>query len=46
MKWKLRGSLESQLYLMVFCWGKHVKECFPEVDTGERLRQTFEGTFR
>jgi hypothetical protein len=25
---------------MVFCWGKHVKECFPEVDTGERLRQT------
>jgi hypothetical protein len=30
---------------MVFCWGKHVKECFPEVDTGERLRQTPEGTF-
>jgi hypothetical protein len=30
---------------MVFCWGKHVKECFPEVDTGERIRQTHEGTF-
>jgi hypothetical protein len=24
---------------MVFCWGKHVKECFPEADTGERLRR-------
>jgi hypothetical protein len=22
-----------------------VKECFPEVDTGERLRQTHEGRF-
>jgi len=22
---------------MLFCWGKHVKKCFPEVDTGERL---------
>ena len=22
-----------------------MKECFPEVDTGERLRQTPEGTF-
>jgi hypothetical protein len=30
---------------MVFCWDKHVKECFPEVDTGERLRQTWEGIF-
>jgi hypothetical protein len=27
------------------CWYKHVKECFLEVDTGERLRQTHEGTF-
>ena len=44
-KWKLKGSLESQLCWMVFCWGKHVKECFPEVDTGERLRQTCEGMF-
>ena len=25
---------------MVFCWGKHVKERFVRVDTGERLRQT------
>lgn len=22
---------------MVFCWGKHVKECFPEADTDERM---------
>jgi hypothetical protein len=29
----------------VFCWGKHLKVCFPEVDTDERLRQTREGTF-
>jgi hypothetical protein len=28
-----------------FCWGKHTKERFPEVDTGERLRQTCEGMF-
>jgi len=40
VKWRLRSSLESRLCWMVFCWGKHVKECFPEVDTGERLRQT------
>ena len=46
MKWKLKGSLESQLCWMLFCWGKHVKECFLKVDTGERLRQTCEGTFR
>jgi hypothetical protein len=25
--------------------GPNVKECFPEVDTGERLRQTRERTF-
>ena len=37
MKWKLKASLESQLCQMVFCWGKHVKECFPEADTGERM---------
>ena len=36
MKWKHKGSLESQLCWMVFCWDKHVKECCPEVDTGER----------
>ena len=45
VKWKLLLSVESQLCWMVFCWSKHVKECFPEVDTGERLRQTPEGTF-
>jgi hypothetical protein len=29
----------------MFYWGKPVKECFPEVDTSERLKQTPEGTF-
>ena len=37
MKWKGKGSLESQLCPAVFCWGKHVKECFPEADTSERM---------
>jgi hypothetical protein len=46
MKWKLKSSLESQLCWKVFCWGKHVKEHFPEMDTGGGLRQTCEGTFR
>jgi hypothetical protein len=41
LKRKLKGSLESQLSWMVFCWGKHLKECFLEADTGERLRQTY-----
>ena len=45
VKWKLKGSLESQLCWMVFFWGKHMKECFSEVDTGERLRQIREGMF-
>jgi hypothetical protein len=40
-----KGSLESQLCWMVCSWGKHVKESFPEVDMGERLRQTCEETF-
>lgn len=36
MKWKKRkGSLESWLHCTVFCWDKHVKECFPETDTGK-----------
>ena len=34
---RLKGSLESQLCWMVFCWDKHMKEFFPEVDTGERM---------
>jgi hypothetical protein len=29
--------LESQLCLMVFCWGRNVKKCFPEEDTSERI---------
>jgi hypothetical protein len=42
LKWKVKGILESQLCWIVFCWGKHSKECCPKVDTGERLRQTGE----
>ena len=38
MKWKLKGSLES--WLDGVCSGKHVKEPFAAVDTGERLKQT------
>jgi hypothetical protein len=30
---------------MGFCWSKHVQGCLAEADTGERLRQTLEGTF-
>jgi hypothetical protein len=45
LKWKLKGSLANQLCWVVFLWSKHVKECFPEVGTGERLRQIHEGMF-
>ena len=45
LKWKLKDFLEIQLYWMVFCWGKHVKECFPAVYTGKGLRQSREWTF-
>jgi hypothetical protein len=38
LKWKLKGSLESQLCGRVFCWGKHVAEYFPEVDKGESAK--------
>ena len=42
---KLKGSLESQLCGMVFCWGKHMKEhVFLNVDP-EQLRQIHEGMF-
>jgi hypothetical protein len=37
MKWKLEGSLESQLRWTVLCWGTHVKEHFNEADPGERM---------
>jgi hypothetical protein len=30
-------SLESRLCQMMFCWGRHMKECFPEADTGDRM---------
>ena len=42
VKWKLEGSLESQ---MEFGWGTGVKECFPEVDTGEGLRRLVKECF-
>jgi hypothetical protein len=29
-----KRSLESQLCVMVFCWGKHTKDFFIKVDTG------------
>ena len=34
MKWEIKGSLESQLCHMGFYWGKYMKKCIPEVDTG------------
>jgi hypothetical protein len=37
IKWKHMVSLESQLCQMVFCWGRHMKECFPEAETGEKM---------
>ena len=37
LKWKLKGSFESQMCQIVFCQNKHMKECFPEVDTGKRM---------
>ena len=38
MKWKVKGSLESRLCQgMMFCWGKHMKEHFAEVDPGKRM---------
>jgi hypothetical protein len=37
VEWELKGSLESQLCWMVFYWGKRMKECFTEADTGERM---------
>jgi hypothetical protein len=37
LKWKIKGSLERQLRQMVFCWAKHMKECFPDANTDERM---------
>ena len=37
LKWKFLISLESQLYHMIFCWGRHVKGCFAKADTGESM---------
>lgn len=44
LKWKRKVSLESQLRQRVFYWSRHVKEGFPEADTGESqvLKQTHE----
>jgi hypothetical protein len=35
IKWKLLVSLENQLCQMTLFWHRHMKECFPEADTGE-----------
>jgi hypothetical protein len=45
MKWELKGSLETRLCWKVLCWGKHVKECFHGVDTGERLSRLVKERF-
>jgi hypothetical protein len=37
VKWERMASLESQLHQMLFCWGRYVKEYFPEVDTGVKM---------
>jgi len=37
LKWKLKDSLESRLCWVEFCWGKQVKKCFAEADTGQRM---------
>jgi hypothetical protein len=37
MKWKPKGSLESQLCLMALCWGKHMKEGFPGAGIGKSM---------
>ena len=42
LKLKLVCSLES-IFWMLFCLGKHGKDHLAEVDTGERLRQTYKG---
>lgn len=43
VKWKHKGSLENQLCWMVLCWGKHVKECFPGVNTGKKAKADWRG---
>jgi hypothetical protein len=43
LEWKLRGSLEGRLGGVLLA--QRVKECFPSVDSGERLSQTCEGMF-
>lgn len=42
LKWKLKGSLKSQLDDV---FAGQTDEQFLRVDTGERLRRTREGTF-
>ena len=46
VKWKPKASIESQLCWILFCWVKHMKVHLAEVDTGERLMQTCEGSFQ
>lgn len=35
--WKPKGSLKSQIYRMVLCWGKYMKEHLAEADPKERM---------
>jgi hypothetical protein len=36
MKWK-HDFFGKSVCQMMFCWGRHVKGCFLEVDIGERI---------
>ena len=36
LKWKLLVSLETQV-IMVFCWGRQVKEYFVKAGKGKRM---------
>ena len=46
MNWKVKGGFIGEFAVLDgACWGNQVKECFLEVDTGERLKHTREGTF-
>jgi hypothetical protein len=37
VKEKCDGSLKSKLCPMIFCWGKHMNECFFKVDMDKKI---------
>lgn len=39
LKWKLKVSLESQLCWKVFCWGRHMKECFLGAEISRKIHK-------